>query len=140
MKKILEKIRHNRVLFLIGIVGIALMVIPFRSTETETVTPIAENTLQSDLSRLISDMDGVGRVHVLVTFRDGGTSLPAADDGNSTYFSGKTQIVRELAPSVRGVVVLCDGADDPGVADRIVRSVAALTDAPLCNIRVWKLK
>jgi len=104
--------------------------------------------LEERLEKLISQVEGAGETRVMVTLQNGVEYIYASEDKTSINTSeslgnngsqsseakensensyiimkddnGERALVRtELMPSVNGVVVVCEGADDPQVAERI---------------------
>ncbi len=113
--------------------------------------------LERRLEEIISSVEGAGQSRVMVTLQNGGEYLYASEDSISTDNSASTDsggrqssgereehrssfiiidtgqgeqaLVRtELMPSVSGVVVVCPGADDPQVAQRIMSVVTTALD------------
>ncbi len=110
--------------------------------------------LTEELGNMISSMAGVGRTKVMVTLEGSVSSVYATDvdvNGRETsrkngadenadkqntekrsciVLRGKDGSETALAigsrlPSVKGVLVVCDGADDPSVRDRVKGAVSA---------------
>ena len=54
--------------------------------------------------------------------------------------SGDVVLLKEEYPSVRGVVVVCEGGDDKKVKNDILEAVSALTGAPFHNIKIFKME
>jgi stage III sporulation protein AG len=119
------------------------------------------------LERILSSIEGAGKVNVMITYVSGSELVPAfnsSKSGNDTsekdseggirelreeeYESSiayieeqgtkKPIIIRELKPVVKGVVVVCDGAGDPVVKDNIARAVQSLTGVSIHKIQVLK--
>lgn len=122
--------------------------------------------LQKKVESIVSKIGGAGNVNVLITYASGKELVPAydnrrtdndtqeKDNGGGTRSirnseadnkiayeesgSGikKPIILKELQPSVKGVVVVADGAADPVVRESIFRAVQALLDVPIHKIQV----
>lgn len=104
--------------------------------------------LEKRLVGIISDIDGAGEVRVMVTLQNdvkyvyasadktsidssenAGESSKLREDTENSYIildtdEGEQALVcTRLMPSVEGVVIVCEGADDPQVAERIMLAV-----------------
>lgn len=113
--------------------------------------------LEQRLEQIISTVEGAGKSRVMVTLQNGVEYIYASEDAVSTDSSestdssgrqssgereehqsshiiidtgqGEQALVRtELMPSVSGVVVVCPGAGDPEVAQRIMSVVTTALD------------
>ena len=93
---------------------------------SDLVPSTAEKTaLERELSELILQMEGVSRVKVTVSLESGNEYV---------WENGKNTLV--LAGRVRGVAVVCDGAADAAVKQRIVTMLCALFDLPIKSVSV----
>lgn len=108
--------------------------------------------LEDKLERIISAVEGAGETKVMVTLQNGMEYIYASEDSTSTDLSKsvdssgresndersdhqsnyiiidtdqgeKALVCTELMPTVSGVVVVCSGAADPQVAERIMAVV-----------------
>ncbi len=149
MNRYLEKIKNKKLWIIICIIGIVLMLIPPANNEKPKATDDSyQKTLTEQTEKLLCLLEGAGRVKVMISFSDKGQSYPVTDvteEGNriqekTVSASGHIAVSRETYPSVRGVVVMCEGAENPSVRESIVHAVAALTGAMLHNICVLKMK
>ena len=109
--------------------------------------------MRQALSRLLSSMEGVGRVELLLTTTGSDETFYQTDVRRSgetseetTVFSAnqsaqKTPVVTKTKKaSYAGAVVVCDGADSAVVRLRIVQAVSALTGLGSDKISVIKMK
>lgn len=142
---------------LILLVGLALMLLP-SGTQAQTPAPPAETApqavdLEAELEAILSQIDGAGRVRVLLTEERGRELLYQTDsevradsrsddtvlieDGSDS----ESGLVRQtLEPKYRGAVILCQGADSPGVKLAIVEAVRCVTGLGADAISVLKMK
>lgn len=135
---------------ILGLSGIvALAVSGFldskEQTEAQTaVTPAAADkaTLEAELEDLLGQIEGVGRVRVMVTMENNGEQVMARNSEssgendeagkswkeNSEYavVNGKTVLLKTTEPTVRGVAVVCEGGDSPRVKERVSTTVTAV--------------
>jgi stage III sporulation protein AG len=141
---------------LVVLVGLGLMLLPSK-TEPAPAQPVQiqqqEQDLELRLAAILSQIDGVGRVQVLLTEESGRETLYQTDtqtdsdrrtedtvlveDASRT----ETGLVRQtLEPKYRGAVVLCQGADQPSVRLAIVEAVRCVTGLGADRISVLNMK
>ncbi len=125
--------------------------------------------LEIKLKNILSAIEGAGRVDVAVTFFTNGELVPAYDTSRNSsetvekdseggsrtirqeesrstviYEDGgnirRPYVIKELAPEVKGVVVVADGGGDPEVKEKLIRAVQVLTDIPIHRISVFERK
>lgn len=135
------------------------------SSSTATTTSSTINTddyineMESNLTDMISSIKGVGNVKVMVTLENGTeteyatekkidnqtNSSQTTDKTETTYITIKDQNgaeeaipITEYAPTVRGVVVVCDGGDQPVVQERVTDTVTTALNIPSSHVCVTK--
>lgn len=135
-----------RLLVIVGVVGVLLIALsewlPDRKKDTESTTAVTvtanqvEQALEQRITEVLSAVAGVGRCQVMVTLENGEQAVYAADttrsaatDGgessSESYLAVDTAagpvglLLTRIQPTVRGVVVVCAGADDPAVCQRV---------------------
>ncbi|MCI5621225.1 MAG: stage III sporulation protein AG [Lachnospiraceae bacterium] len=134
------------------------------SQEEEEIT--ARGDVESKLEKILGKIDGAGKVAVMITYEDEGTSVVEKDESstkeNSTEISGdsvtgtKSQVqrqeetvfdgeeqpfvVRELKPRIEGILVVAEGGDNTMVKQNISEAVMALFDVELHKIKIVKMK
>ena len=131
-----------------ALAGLALMVIPVGSEETDPVpTVTAEETLESRLEAILCRIDGAGEVKVLLTEDRGGEVFyqTEGEDGKTVLICGadrsESGLVRTTeAPAYRGAVVVCRGADSAAVRLAVVEAVANATGLGTDRITILKMK
>ncbi|HPU41675.1 MAG TPA: stage III sporulation protein AG [Acetivibrio clariflavus] len=126
--------------------------------------------LEKSIEEILSQINGVGKVDVLVTYSSGRQIVPYSDVkksdeiteekdstggtrkiDHSSYESQiayedsgsgvkKPIILKELLPEVKGVVVVAEGANDPLVKESLVNAVKVLLDIPVHKIQVFERK
>ena len=156
----MEYIRRYRYLLLVIIAGILLLRIPTdapveRSSPQQEISSIS--SLEVSLSRTLSQMEGAGRVEVLLTeamgeellFQEDKTQASGEHSRDSrtdtVLISGSDRtesgLIRQRNPPVyRGALILCQGADRPGIRLAIVEAVADLTGLTTDKITVLTMK
>ncbi len=125
-------------------------------------------SVEARLCEMVGSIDGAGRVKVLVTLQnseeyiyasdskqnsdssenhdtDGSVSSDIRNDSEESVIivdgeNGREALVRTmLLPTVGGVVVVCDGADDEKVRERITEAVTTALGIPSRRVYVTKL-
>ena len=114
--------------------------------------------LETRLAELIRSIDGAGRTQVLVTLRSGEETVWARNDrmdseadptrvqSEQTYVlvrSGSDETglqLKTITPTVQGVAVVCEGADDPQVQQRITQTVTAALGIGAAHVSVVKME
>lgn len=145
---------------LILAVGLVLMLLPARSTQAEspvqTTTQTAESP-QEQLEAILSQIQGVGKVRVLLTVAQGEQTLYIFDEDHSDTLDTETTrkeavvitdtnraqagLVSQVIPPVyRGAVIVCQGGDLPGVKLAVVEAVCDATGLTADKITVLKMK
>ena len=160
------KLRQNLPIWL-GIAGIFLIFLSSISpAQSQTETAPSENQsqqaqqLQKQLESLISNIEGVGQVEVMLTLdteseqvyaqdqtieqnqsQQGGTSRQQSSHVILGSGNGQQPLVETTyLPQVRGVAVVCQGAEDITVVSRITDAVSVVLDLPASRICVTKMK
>lgn len=140
---------------LVLLLGLGLMLLPGRETAEPAPVPAETapaDSLEQRLEALLSQIQGAGQVRVLLTEDTSRetvyqTDLQADDSGRSEDTvlvedsdRNETGLVRRtLEPRYRGAVILCQGADIPGVKLAIVEAVRCVTGLGADEISVQKL-
>lgn len=156
--KLKEWLGRYRYAALVLLLGIGLMLIPETGGQQEEITEdTAELTMQEHLQRILSQVEGAGRVEVLLTEAQGGTMRYQTDtrldsSGEKTASEEKTVIVtdsqhnetgllvRADPPVYLGAVIVCQGADRAEVRLAIVEAVRCATGLGANQISVVKMK
>ena len=143
---------------LVLLLGVFLMMLPGSKEEDEPVNePQQQYDLSSELENILSNIDGVGRVDVLLTQSKGAETIYQTDedrDISSDSESIRTETViisgtdrgeyglirQENPPGYRGALIVCEGADRPSVRLAGVEAVASITGIPTDRITVLKMK
>lgn len=104
-----------------------VIALPVSGKKSSEVTEEEENRteLELKLENFLSNVDGVGKVQVLMMTGEG-------EESQSFYSSKREQVT--------GVLVCAQGADDATVCRKIVEGVMALFQIDAHKIRVMKMK
>lgn len=161
LRQFLAKYKHA---LLILLVGILLMLLPAgeRTSQQAEQTLPAETkqetqTLQEQLSALLSQMEGAGKVQVLLTLATGEKTLYQTNEDSTTASQSETKrtdtviindsnrnetgLVRQVdPPTYLGAVVLCQGAENSAVRLAITEAVSNATGLGYHKITILKMK
>lgn len=163
MTKVGEKavtlVKKYRYVILVLVLGIGLMSIPTKNkdTKTNTAAEITRSDESEDLSAILKNIDGAGEVQVLLTRASSETVVYQLDQDTVTSDTSDTLryetviitdseraeqglVQKTLAPDYRGAIIVCEGADNPGVRLSIVEAVSKATGLGADKISVLKMK
>lgn len=150
IKNLYDKLKNNKAVLIILIIGVALLLFPTGEKNEEKVNNDLgyEEKLSEKLKETLSKIEGAGRVSVMITFSDKGKTFPLTDRSESgeninektVSVSGKVAVLKEAYPTVRGVVVVAEGGSNKVVKENIINAVSALTEAPVHQIKVFKME
>ena len=159
--KILEKIKSNKKLqYTIIFIAIVLVVIiffinTFRSeTKTENVDQIDAyvSSLEDRLSQTLSNVQGAGKVSVVITVESGMETVIAkkttttdnagiiTTEETPILVNGKTVVLKELYPKITGVLIVAGGADNISVLYKLQQATVSLLDVNLNQIQILTMK
>lgn len=137
---------------------------PEKEEDVQTESAFNLQAFQQSVADSLAQIEGAGRVDVLLSLEAGEESVYASDvsqssqstggssDSNSeTYQStmsilsdgsyGETPVlIKSKYPTFRGAVILCEGADNDTVRLQIVQAVSALCGISSDHISISKLK
>ena len=139
------------------LVGIGLMLIPEKSDSVSAPTQTAVTVQFPDqteaLTGILSQIQGVGKVRVLLTLASGEQTVYQNDQTvDASRTNNETVILTDadrnqwglvqkiLAPQYRGAIVLCQGAGDSSVRLAVVEAVSDATGLSTDRISVLKMK
>ncbi len=166
LKAIGEKLKKFKYPFLILLLGAALLLWPTKkepaqevpeALQTETL-PIEEASIQAQMEKILSCIDGAGEVRVLLTRKTGDethyltdTSVSENSDGGSSRTESAVRIgvsgggeapvvTKTVYGQYQGALVVCQGADSAEVQLKLVNAVASLTGLSADRVTVIKMK
>ena len=160
-RNVRDTLKKYRYVLLVLLVGLFLMLMPPAQKQqqpvTETVIRESGMTLQEELEELLSQLEGAGRVKVLLTQSAGERKVFQTNDQsehseNSGTVRKDTVIVADaergesglvqqtLGPVYLGAVVLCQGAESASVRLAVIEAVSSATGLATHHISVLKMK
>lgn len=156
-EKISSLFHKYKYVLLILALGLFLMNLPETTEETEQSVPeigaVETVGTQEKLEQILAQIEGVGKVQVLLTESSGPETLYQTDEDSSgdslrvetVIISGSDRgeqgLVRRVdPPTYLGAVVVCQGAGSPSVQLAVVEAVANATGISTDHISVLKMK
>lgn len=138
LKQMISNDRVRRMIIIAGIVGIALIFISTyvdfdvgnAKPEEEFSVTTYSTQIESDLQSVISQIQGAGQTKVLLTMEN---------SVEYVYLDDSTTKTKEIEPHIRGVLVVCEGGDDPVVVERISEAVTKSLDISTAKVCITKL-
>lgn len=120
-RKLSDLLSDKRTLKAAVIIGAVLTAIIFLSSvvdfspdnsarQAQEYAAVTENRLLE----IVGSIDGVGEAKIFLTMDN---------SGESVYLKNTDTKTVSIEPKVRGVVIVCDGGDDPIVASRVMEAV-----------------
>ncbi len=159
--KWLHEYRYPIVIVLAGLIMVGLSSRKSSATAKEPTAAVVEQTEKADLTqqltKLLTQMDGVGKVQVMLSISVGETTYYYSDEdivtgeGSSSVRKdtviitdsarNQTALVTRVVPAqYAGAVVVCQGADRPSVRLAVVEAVSKATGLGADHISVLKMK
>ena len=86
--------------------------------------------IENDLQTVISKIEGAGKTEVLLTMEN---------SVEYVYLDNSTTKTKEIEPLIRGVLVVCEGGDDPVVVERVTDAVTKALDISTAKVCITKL-
>lgn len=165
--KSLPKEKLIKIVIIIGLIAIAGIFLSdsFSSQKSEQTSVSSEKTdreeyeskIEKRLEQILSQIEGIGTCKVMVTLESSAQNVYTADressineDKNSSSSSDSSKYVilddngqqalleKEIEPFVRGVIVVCGGADNINVKQSVIDCVSAGLGISSANISVVK--
>lgn len=133
-KKLMENPKFTKIAVVVGVVAIALIFLSSfidlsviqRSVDTDEYCAMLEESLLS----VVTQIEGVGNAKIFLTMDN---------DGENVYLNNSDTKTQSITPVVRGVVIVCDGGDDPVVISRVMSAVTKSLDISTNKVCVTKL-
>lgn len=153
----LKGVKSLWALIAVFMLGLALVLMPAKKGESTPEnsgfdTASYVNELENELCSIISHISGAGKAQVMVTIENSPeqyyqrntktrrTDADASSSGESeetvVFEDGEPILVKEILPEVRGVAVVCGGAANSQVAQKIINLVSCALNLPTNRIYV----
>ncbi len=140
LNSLIKNDKIKKIIIAAGFIGIALIFLStfvnFQFTENKeeetanlfSVEKYREET-QESIKEMIESIEGVGRANVLLTIEN---------SVECVYLENNTTKAKEIEPVVRGVVVSCQGGDNPVVVQRVLSAVTKALNISTAKVCVTK--
>lgn len=139
IKGLFDNDKIRKIIIISGVIGIALIFISSyidfdSSSKSEKDKDFSVTTysteIENDLQTVISQIQGAGETKVLLTMEN---------SVEYVYLKDSTTKTKEIEPLIRGVLVVCEGGDDPVVVERITNAVTKALDISTAKVCITKL-
>lgn len=152
MSERLKKDKKALATVIVGLSGMLLIMLselPLFTSQIDDKSSYAElsynENLEDEVEKLISKVSGAGKVSVMLTYESDEEKIFAKDTEKDIQGENESRIsdrhiivdssegetglvVKRIYPEIRGVAIVCTGADDPVVRSEISALVSALFD------------
>lgn len=168
IKERLMSDKRLAIIVIVGIIGIILLTVSEfipdkdkkKESETETTATQSYNDYAQEtekkLSSLVSSISGAGNTKIMITLDSGDENIYATNDkntnGKESVLSDSSYVIiqqdgkdgglllKVVEPTVRGVAIVCDGADIPEVRQEIIKTVTAVLGISSNRVNIAKMK
>lgn len=152
LKAFASKLLKKDKIILLLLVGVLLLIIrlPVKSsrkentTEKQTIAIDYTKELEDKLSETLSMSTTAGKTKVVITLQNDGSKdlYPINEDVVYEKIDGdsKPYVVSGNSPSVRGVMILCENADNANAVNEVTEAVSALLGITVNRIKVLKME
>lgn len=134
LNDVLSDKRFIRVAVISALVAVALIFlssyIHIGSSERMIDSERYTAQLRDQLLSIVSRIDGVGEAEIFLTMDNAGESV---------YLTNSDTKTKSIEPTVRGVVIVCRGGDDPVVIQRVLSAVTRSLSISSDKVCVTKL-
>ena len=161
-QNLISKIKGNKKVqyFIIAILFVLLIIILFFFNKTDNKDTSENsysienyiNSLENKLSNVLSQVEGAGKVEVVISVDSGMENVLATEKiikdtqyGEESVetpiiVNGNTVIIKELYPKIKGVLIVSEGAKNINVMRRIQEATVSLLDIDLNQIEILTMK
>ncbi len=137
----LKNDKFKKLIIIAGFAGIALIFLstfisfdnPKEKEEvTESLFSVTEycDNMQASLTDMVQSIEGVGSAKVLLTIENSVECI---------YLENSTTKTKQIEPIIRGVVVACQGGDNPVTVERVLSAVTKALNISTAKVCVTKL-
>lgn len=132
--KIYDNPKFVRVAIIVGVCAVVLIFlssyIDFSGFNSSADTKEYCEALEESLLSVVTQIEGVGNAKIFLTMDN---------DGENVYLNNSDTKTKSITPVVRGVVIVCDGGDDPIIVNRVMSAVTKSLDISSNKVCVTKL-
>ena len=138
IKDLLLTDKAGTIIIVIGVVALALIFLSSlsssdksKSTEVGFDSAAYQSVLTEEIHNMVTSIEGAGESKILLTL-DNSYEYIYLDDGKT--------LQKIIEPKIRGVVVVCEGADSSLVKLQISELLTTALDIPSTRVYISKLK
>lgn len=162
----IKTIKHIEIIVLVIFAAVLLLIIfgfsgSSGSTSSSGGTSLEEyqKKLEKQLADTISQIDGAGKISVMITFETGSeqviaystdkTTNSSTENGRTTssmtersqivLIGGKPVVLYEVQPKIKGVLVVAEGAENVKVKIEISKAVSTILDIEPRYIEIFSM-
>lgn len=163
-KRLIEFIQEYKFAVLILFIGILFLLVPAKQKKTDEIISVpmdqpsdSSQTLEKNISDLLSKIEGVGRAEVLLSVSAGEQTIFETNENHSIENDREVSkedfviltdanrcengVIRQIIPpEYLGAVVVCQGANHASVRLQVIEAVSKLTGLSSDKISVLKMK
>ena len=150
--ELIHLIKNNKKLLILAITGVVLLFTGNAITNKDKLktneVSFTENELinEAKLEKILSNIEGAGKVRVFISYENNGVYEYAVDskttkdnsiDEKKHVFSNKEPVIKSfINAQIRGIIVTATGAYDNNVKNRLFKSIKAATGVGLDKINI----
>lgn len=143
LKKLLSKLKQvkNIELYIVGIC--ALIVVLFvafganNSSEKSTTSTDYSCFVENKLEGILEKIDGCGKTKVAVLCDTSKNNFDSDNSSKISFVNGVNSGINQATQNIIGVVIAAEGADDPIVKYKIVKTVVTLLAVDSSCVQVF---
>lgn len=160
-KSLLNRIKNDKkfqyvTVGILIIVAVVVAAVSYFVKPSATLSAASENDyvtiLEKKLSSVLSDVEGAGKVSVIITVESGMETVIAmktttTETANGTEITetpivvnGKTVVLKELYPKIVGVLIVAEGAKSLAVLNKIQQATVSLLNINVNCIEILSMK
>ena len=146
----LTVIAKNRLLFILGVLGLLLLIFTGVTPEEASATHPLEAaeayrlTLEEEVKSICGSVKGVGEVRVLLTLATTEIAVyeknESGESATVALSGGDGLLLAYRMPEIAGVSVVCAGGDDPTVKAELIALLTRALDLSTTAVHVAPLK
>ncbi len=143
LKNLLSKLKQvkNIELYIVGICAlIVVLFVAFRGNNSSAKTQIDTNYscfVENKIQGILEKIDGCGKTKVAVLCDTSKSNFDSDNYSKISFVNGVNSGINEASQNIIGVVIAAEGADDPIVKYKIVKTVVTLLAVDSSCVQVF---
>lgn len=163
LNELLHSDKKVKILIIVAFAGILIILLSEMTTHDSSAKIKSEEcdytsyveSLEEKTEKVLSLIAGVGKCRVMITLRNTNESVYAQNSDisrNNSSYSEKYEyvfydgsngdepvLIKQYMPEIQGVAVVCEGGDNPLVAENIISALSSLYNVSSSKISISKL-